>query len=223
VYNVPTPARRAWWFPAMALAIVLVLTWTPVVAAGVNAAGAQNAPSTTPSTSLANLAEPPSASDKVDSSGETADGFDAALPKKPAPLPVVVVAPSENDDSSRASRSSDRPASGSQTTANPARPIATAVSSSSPQSTSSSESEESRAHSILAGLIAQHPILAGTTVSIGKTPGGYQAVAYFKSGRIVVSPGHSASLERILRHEIWHVIDWRDNGHIDWGESVPPK
>jgi hypothetical protein len=31
------------------------------------------------------------------------------------------------------------------------------------------------------------------------------------------------SISRILAHEIWHVIDWRDNGHIDWKESVPPK
>jgi hypothetical protein len=22
---------------------------------------------------------------------------------------------------------------------------------------------------------------------------------------------------------VWHVIDWRDNGRIDWGESVPPS
>jgi hypothetical protein len=220
VYNVPTPARRAWWFPAMALAIVLVLTWAPVVAAGVNAAGAQNAPSATPS---APLSGPPSASDKVGSTGDAAASLESPLPKKTAPLPVAVVVPAENSGSRRPDGASNQPSSASQAIENPARPAVRPVSPASPQSTSSGASEESRAHSILAGLIAQHPILAGTTVSIGKTPGGYQAVAYFKSGRIVVSPGHSASLERILRHEIWHVIDWRDNGHIDWGESVPPK
>jgi len=51
---------------------------------------------------------------------------------------------------------------------------------------------------------------------------GYQAVAYYTSGRIVISPKHTASLQRILSHEIWHIIDWRDNGRIDWRESVPP-
>ena len=25
-----------------------------------------------------------------------------------------------------------------------------------------------------------------------------------------------------MAHEIWHTIDWRDNGVIDWGENVPP-
>ncbi len=77
------------------------------------------------------------------------------------------------------------------------------------------------AKSILAGLIAKYPILKGTTVSIGTTPNGYQAVAYYKSGRIVVSSTHTASLTKILTHEVWHIIDWRDNGRIDWGENVP--
>ncbi|TDB36879.1 MAG: hypothetical protein D9V44_10240 [Actinobacteria bacterium] len=81
--------------------------------------------------------------------------------------------------------------------------------------------ELAQAKSILAGLIAKHPILKGTTVSIGTTPGGYQAVAYYQSGRIIVSSSHTASLSRILNHEVWHIIDWRDNGRIDWGESVP--
>lgn len=86
-----------------------------------------------------------------------------------------------------------------------------------------STSELAQAKSILAGLIAKHPILRGTTVTIGATPGGYQAVSYYKSGRIVISPTHAASLSRILNHEVWHVIDWRDNGRIDWGENVPPN
>lgn len=82
--------------------------------------------------------------------------------------------------------------------------------------------ELAEAQAILAGLIGQYPILAGTTVSIGDA-NGYQAIAYYKSGRIVISPTHTASLSRILNHEVWHVIDWRDNGVIDWGENVPPK
>ncbi|PKQ36916.1 MAG: hypothetical protein CVT59_10540 [Actinobacteria bacterium HGW-Actinobacteria-1] len=84
-----------------------------------------------------------------------------------------------------------------------------------------STGELAEAKSILAGLIAKYPILKGTTVSIGTTPGGYQAVAYYQSGRIIVSSSHTASLSRILTHEVWHIIDWRDNGRIDWGENVP--
>ena len=63
--------------------------------------------------------------------------------------------------------------------------------------------------------------LGGVTVSIGNARG-YQAVSYYQSGRIVISPTHRASLQRILSHEIWHIIDWRDNGRIDWRESIPP-
>lgn len=81
-------------------------------------------------------------------------------------------------------------------------------------------SELARARKILAGLVAKHPILRGTTVEMGDARG-YQAVAYYRSGRIVISRSHRASLERILNHEVWHVIDFRDNGRIDWGENVP--
>ena len=87
----------------------------------------------------------------------------------------------------------------------------------------STTGELGEAKAILAGLIKKYPILKGTTVTIGTTPGGYQAVAYYKSGRIIISPKHTASLSRILNHEIWHIIDWRDNGRIDWGENVPPR
>lgn len=82
--------------------------------------------------------------------------------------------------------------------------------------------ETARAKAILAGLIAKYPILQGTTVSFGDARG-YQAIALYKSGRIVISSTHTASLERILNHEVWHIIDWRDNGVIDWGENVPPR
>ncbi|PKQ20223.1 MAG: hypothetical protein CVT66_05960 [Actinobacteria bacterium HGW-Actinobacteria-6] len=87
----------------------------------------------------------------------------------------------------------------------------------------SSTGELGDAKAILAGLVKKYPILKGTTVTIGSTPGGYQAVAYYKSGRIVISSKHTASLSRILNHEVWHIIDWRDNGRIDWGENVPPR
>jgi hypothetical protein len=86
----------------------------------------------------------------------------------------------------------------------------------------SSGDELSEARRILAGLIAKYPILKGTTVSFGDTKG-YQAICYYRSGRIVINPNHTVSLSRILNHEVWHIIDWRDNGRIDWGENVPPR
>jgi hypothetical protein len=82
--------------------------------------------------------------------------------------------------------------------------------------------DAARAKAILASLKARYPrYLSGVTVSMGNASG-YQAVAYYTSGRIVISPKHKASLERILDHEVWHIIDWRDNGRIDWREKVPP-
>ena len=82
--------------------------------------------------------------------------------------------------------------------------------------------ETTQARAILADYIARYPILAGSTVSFGDAKG-YQAICYYRSGRIVISTTHTASLERIIGHEIWHIIDWRDNGVIDWGENVPPQ
>jgi hypothetical protein len=83
-------------------------------------------------------------------------------------------------------------------------------------------SESAQAQAILASLKARYPrYLAGVTVTFGNASG-YQAVAYYTSGRIVISPTHRASLDRILGHEVWHIIDWRDNGRIDWREKVPP-
>lgn len=80
----------------------------------------------------------------------------------------------------------------------------------------------SEARRILAGLIARHPTLKGATVTFGDARG-YQAIALYTSGRIIISASHTASLSRILNHEVWHIIDWRDNGSIDWGENVPPR
>lgn len=80
--------------------------------------------------------------------------------------------------------------------------------------------ELARAQALLDAQIKKHPILKGTTLSFGDARG-HQAVAYYTSGRIVISPNHTASLEEIIAHEVWHIIDWRDNGRIDWGENVP--
>jgi hypothetical protein len=120
--------------------------------------------------------------------------------------PIAPVAPAVTRTSTRKSTSTGSTATSGATSA--------------PAAASGDELAE--AQSILAGLIAAHPILAGTTVSIGDAKG-YQAISYYKSGRIVISATHTASLSRILNHEVWHVIDWRDNGVIDWGENIPPK
>lgn len=91
---------------------------------------------------------------------------------------------------------------------------------SSPTKAKAPASELSQARSILAGLVSKYPILKGSTVEFGNAKG-YQAITYYGSGRIVLSKTHTASLSRIVTHEAWHIIDWRDNGRIDWGESVP--
>jgi len=148
-----------------------------------------------PVTTAANVsvASAPTVDDPV---GETA--MESPLARAQAALPVEVSVP----DKPRSTDSVSDPAV---------------------RSNPSSGDELAQARAILSGLIAQYPILAGTTVSIGATPGGYQAVAYYQSGRIIISPNHTASLSTILNHEVWHIIDWRDNGRIDWGENIPPR
>lgn len=138
--------------------------------------------------------------------------FAQAKPRKLTPIPEPAVTRSTTRSTSTARTSGT-------STAATTKPATTT----SAGTATGGTNELARAQSILAGYIAKYPILAGTTVTIGQTPGGHQAVAYYTVGKIVISPTHTASLERILAHEIWHVIDWRDNGRIDWGESVPPK
>jgi hypothetical protein len=72
------------------------------------------------------------------------------------------------------------------------------------------------------GQVQKHPVLEDVTVELSDTLD-HQAVAYYTEGRIVISTAHTASIDHIIEHEVWHVIDWRDNGRIDWGESVPPS
>jgi len=48
----------------------------------------------------------------------------------------------------------------------------------------------------------------------------YQAVAYYKSGRILISTSHTSSLDRIIKHECWHIIDWREQRPYRLGENV---
>ena len=79
------------------------------------------------------------------------------------------------------------------------------------------------ANAVLDELAAKYRYLDGVTVSIGDTPGGEQAIAFYTKGRIVISGDHTVGIRKILSHEIWHVIDWRDNGRLDWGENLPPS
>lgn len=103
----------------------------------------------------------------------------------------------------------DAGATGTPAPARPAAPAAT-------------PGDERRAAAVLAELTARYRHLDGVTVSFGPTPAGHQAVAYPAEGRIVISPERIATIRDILEHEIWHVIDWRADGRIDWGEQVPP-
>jgi hypothetical protein len=82
--------------------------------------------------------------------------------------------------------------------------------------------EEAHAAEVLGKLQATYRYLDDVTVSMGSTPENHQAIAYYTEGQIVISPAHTASIDKILAHEVWHVIDWRDNGRLDWGENLPP-
>jgi len=103
------------------------------------------------------------------------------------------------------------------------RTSSASTTSSSARSTASAPApvdETATARSILARYISKYPILSGSTVTFGDAKG-YQAICYYQSGRIVISPTHTSSLERIIAHEVGHILDWRDNGVIDWGENIP--
>jgi len=80
-----------------------------------------------------------------------------------------------------------------------------------------------RANEVLSGLKARYRYLGDVTVTMGTTPKGEEAVAYYTEGRIIISRTHTVSIDKILAHEVWHVIDWRDNGQLDWQESLPPS
>lgn len=83
--------------------------------------------------------------------------------------------------------------------------------------------DEGRARAALASLASRYRHLDGVTVAYGVTPNGEEAVAYYTEGRIVISANHTVDEATILAHEVWHIIDWRDNGVLDWGERVPPS
>jgi len=76
---------------------------------------------------------------------------------------------------------------------------------------------------VLGRLEKQYKHLDDVSVTLGQTPKGEEAVAYYTGNEIVIDTEHSVGIEKILAHEIWHVIDWRDNGELDWGEDLPPS
>jgi len=98
--------------------------------------------------------------------------------------------------------------------------LAQAVATKSPSAPQTEGDKLARAQALLDEQIAKYPILEGVTVSFGDARG-HQAIAYYTTGRIVISPNHTAPLEKIIAHEVWHIIDWRTNGKILWGENIP--
>lgn len=66
--------------------------------------------------------------------------------------------------------------------------------------------EEGDAWSILASYG-----LSGVSLSFGETYG-YEAIAYYKSGYIVISPNHTTSLSTLIAHEVEHIIAYRQSG-----------
>lgn len=82
--------------------------------------------------------------------------------------------------------------------------------------------EQQEAERLLGLLQHDYRYLDDVTVTFGTPSGGAQASSYYTLGRIVIDPAHEAALSEVLVHEAWHIIDWRDNGRIDWGENVPP-
>jgi len=91
-----------------------------------------------------------------------------------------------------------------------------------PPADTGADDDAARAAEVLEGLAAEYRNLDGVTVVMGETPKGEEAVSYYTVGEIVIDRDHTVSIEKILAHEIWHVIDWRDNGRLDWGEDLPP-
>ncbi len=67
---------------------------------------------------------------------------------------------------------------------------------------------------VWSSIVAQYPILEGTSVSYGDAQG-YEAIAYYRSGTVIVNPNHTYPLYEILYHEAMHIIDWRSDGDID--------
>ena len=85
------------------------------------------------------------------------------------------------------------------------------------------ERDAAAAKAIFETMQATYRHLDGVTIRVGVTPEDREAVAYYTEGDILISRTHTVSIDKILAHEVWHIIDWRDNGRLDWGERLPPS
>ena len=82
--------------------------------------------------------------------------------------------------------------------------------------------EQKRVDELMATYARRISGLDGIHVTMGQTPQGEEAVAYYTANQIVIDTEHKVDIEKILAHEIWHIVDFRDNGRLDWGEDLPP-
>lgn len=82
-----------------------------------------------------------------------------------------------------------------------------------------SQAELVAAQQILDKQIIKNPILKGTTIFIRDCPNNWQGCAFYELGIIWIDPDHRAPLEEIVIHECNHIIDWREDGDIDYDDS----
>lgn len=78
--------------------------------------------------------------------------------------------------------------------------------------------EQKKAEKILAAYIAKYPILKGVKIYIKDCPNNWQGCAYYTKGIILIDPDHTAPLEKIIAHEIKHILDWRTDRDIDYND-----
>jgi|GEM_PF-3404123 len=78
--------------------------------------------------------------------------------------------------------------------------------------------EQKKAEEILAAYIAKYPILKGVKIYVRDCPNNWQGCAYYTKGIILIDPDHTAPLERIIEHEVKHILDWRTDGDIDYND-----
>lgn len=78
--------------------------------------------------------------------------------------------------------------------------------------------EQKRAEQILNAFILKYPILKGVKIYVKDCPNNWQGCAYYTKGIILIDPDHTAPLERIIEHEIKHIIDWREDYDIDYND-----
>ncbi|MCX7832580.1 MAG: hypothetical protein N2440_06760 [Actinobacteria bacterium] len=78
--------------------------------------------------------------------------------------------------------------------------------------------EQRRAEQLLNAYISKYPILKGVRIYVRDCPNNWQGCAYYTKGIILIDPDHTAPLEKIVAHEIKHIIDWREDNDIDYND-----